>query len=74
MKYPIETIIMINNCEWRVEEFRMGRGREWVYTLVSENMDGSFESMRLNESAITKITSTVSQNEKSDELVEEVFA
>ena len=71
MKYPIETIIMINNCEWRVEEFRMGRGREWVYTLLSENVDGSFETMRLNESAITKITS---QNEKSEELIEEVFA
>ena len=71
MKYPIETIIMINNCEWRVEEFRMGRGREWVYTLLSENVDGSFETMRLNESAITKITS---QNEKSEEIIEEVFA
>ncbi len=29
MKYPVDTIVMINNREWRVGEFRMGRGREW---------------------------------------------
>ena len=71
MKYPIETIIMINNCEWRVEEFRMGRGREWVYTLLSENVDGSFETMRLNETAISKIMLHEPQGE---EYSEEVFA
>ena len=71
MKYPIDTIIIINNSEWRVAEFRMGRGREWVYTLSFEDTDGSFETIRLNETAITKIMLTESQGE---EYVQEVFA
>ena len=71
MKYPIDTIIMINNFEWRVAEFRMGRGREWVYTLSYEDTDGSFETMRLNETAISKIMLHEPQGE---EYSEEVFA
>ena len=63
MKYPINTVVMINNCEWRVAEYRLGRGREWVYTLSNEDIDGSFETMRLNETAIGKIMSTKSRNE-----------
>ena len=57
MKYPVDTIVMINNREWRIAEYRMGRGREWVYTLSNENTDGSFDSMRLNETAIGQILS-----------------
>ena len=63
MKYPIDTIVIINNCDWRVAEYRLGRGREWVYTLSNELVDGSFETMRLNETAIGKIMSTNSRNE-----------
>ena len=74
MKYPIDTLVKINNCDWRVAEFRMGRGREWVYTLSFEDTDGSFETMRLNETAITKIMSTTPQGEDPLEISEEVFA
>ena len=74
MKYPIDTLIMINNCEWRVAEFRMGRGREWVYTLSFEDTDGSFETMRLNETAIGKIILTESQGEDFLEVSEEALA
>ena len=74
MKYPIDTTIMINNCEWRVAEFRMGRGREWVYTLSFEDTDGSFETMRLNETAIGKIMLTESQGENFLEVSEEALA
>ena len=74
MKYSIDTIVMINNCEWRVAEYRMGRGREWVYTLANEHTDGSFDTMRLNEVAIGKILVKESQGEVSIELKEEVFA
>ena len=74
MKYPIDTLIMINNCEWRVAEFRMGRGREWVYTLSFEDTDGSFETMRLNETAIGKIMLTESQGEDFLEVSEEALA
>ena len=68
MKYPIETIIMINDCEWKVAEFRLGRGREWVYTLSNEDIDGTFNTMRLNETAIGKIMKKEPQN---DELISE---
>ena len=58
MKYPIDTIIMINNFEWRVAEFRMGRGREWVYTLSYEDTDGSYTTMSLNERAMDGLSLT----------------
>ena len=58
MKYPIDSTIVINNKEWRVAEYRMGRGREWIYTLSHESTDGSYTTMRLNEMAIDGITMT----------------
>ena len=36
MKFPINTVIKINDCDWKVEEYRLGRGREWVYTLSTD--------------------------------------
>ena len=74
MKYPVDTIVMINNCEWRIAGYRLGRGREWVYTLSNENTDGSFDTMRLNEVAIGKIMVEEPQGEVSFEIEEEVFA
>jgi hypothetical protein len=74
MKYPVDTIVMINNREWRVAEFRMGRGREWVYTLANECTDGSYDTMRLNEIAIGKILDQEPQGETSFDVPEEVFA
>ena len=56
MKYKIDDMISINNKEWRIAEFRMGRGREWVYTLSHEDTDGSYTTMRVNERAIDGIT------------------
>ena len=73
MKYPIDTIVIINNSEWRVAEYRMGRGREWVYTLANENTDGSYDTMCLNEIAIGKIMSTVPHSKVRFEKTEEVF-
>ena len=74
MKYPVDTIVMINNREWRVAEYRMGWGREWVYTLANELTDGSFETMRLNEVAIGRIMVKEPQGEIPLALEEEVFA
>ena len=74
MKYQIDTIIMINNREWRVAEYRMGRGREWIYTMSNENTDGSYDTMRLNETAIGKIVSNEPQGEVPYEAADEVFA
>ena len=55
MKYKIDDTVMINNIEWRIAEYRMGRGREWVYTLAHESTDGSYTTMRVNERAIDGI-------------------
>ena len=55
MKYKIDDTIIINNKEWRIAEHRMGRGREWVYTLSYEDTDGSYTTMRVNERAIDGI-------------------
>ena len=74
MKYPVDTIVMINNREWRVAEFRMGRGREWVYTLANERTDGSYDTMRLNEIAIVKILGQEPQGEVPFDAPEEVCA
>jgi len=57
MKYKIDDMISINNKDWRVAEYRMGRGREWIYTLSYEDTDGSYTTMSMNESAIDGITS-----------------
>ena len=73
MKYPVDTIIMINNREWRIAEYRMGRGREWVYTLANECTDGSYDTMRLNEVAIEKILIQEPRGEASCNIVEEVL-
>ena len=56
MKYKIDEMISINNVEWRIAEFRMGRGREWKYTLSHEDTDGTYTTMSLNERAIDGIT------------------
>ena len=58
MKYKINDTIVINNTEWTIAEYRMGRGREWKYTLSYEDTDGSYTTMSLNERAIESITLT----------------
>ena len=57
MKYKIGDAVSINNTEWVIAEYRMGRGREWKYTLSHEDTDGSFTTMSLNERAIDGILS-----------------
>ena len=58
MKYSIDSTIIINNKEWRVAEYRMGRGREWKYTLSHEETDGSYTTMSLNERAMDGLALT----------------
>ena len=74
MKYPVDTLVLINNREWRVAEYRMGRGREWVYTLANERTDGSYDTMRLNELAIGKILAEEPQGDLSFTTSAESFA
>ena len=56
MRYKINDTIVINKVEWTIAEYRMGRGREWVYTLAHEDTDGSYTTMSLNERALDGVT------------------
>ena len=58
MKYNIGDSISINNTDWTISEHRMGRGREWKYTLSHESTDGSFTTMSLNERAMDGLALT----------------
>ena len=51
----IDTIVSINNEEWRVAEKRMKYGREWFNTLSRENIDGTYKRLSLNEDALKSI-------------------
>ena len=55
MKYEIDTEIKINDITWRIAEYRMRFGRQWVYVLLNEKVDGSFEALYLEEKSIDKI-------------------
>ena len=55
MNEYIGTRIVINNVEWRVAQKIFRFGREWQYTLSHENVDGTYESMQLNEDALENI-------------------
>ena len=58
MKYKINDTIVINNIEWIIAEYRLGRGREYKYTLSHEETDGSYITMSLNERAMDGVTLT----------------
>jgi hypothetical protein len=58
MKYKIDDMVVINNTEWRIAEYRMTRGREYKYTLSYEHTDGSYETMSLNERAMDGLALT----------------
>ena len=47
--------VTINNVEYRVAQRIFRFGREWQYTLSHENVDGTYESMQLNETALESI-------------------
>ena len=57
MRYKINDTVVINNVEWLIAEYRMQRGRQYMYTLSHEDTDGSFTTMSLNERAIDGILS-----------------
>jgi len=58
MKYNIGDAVSINNTEWVISEYRMGRGRQWTYTLSHEDTDGSYVTMSLNERAMDGLAKT----------------
>ena len=68
MKYKIDDTIVINNTEWRISEYRMGRGRQYTYTLSHEDTDGSYVTMSLNERAMDGLAKTGALIGSTDEI------
>ena len=67
MKYKINDTVVINNMEWVISEHRMGRGRQWLYTLSHEETDGSYITMSLNERAMDGLKLTGGMMGSKDE-------
>ena len=55
------TRININNKVWKVAEKTFKYGREWQYTLSHENVGGTYETIRISESALIKIVASGSK-------------
>ena len=55
-KNIIGTTVTINDKVWRIADKTFRYGREWQYTLSHENIDGTYESMRINKDALETIT------------------
>ena len=70
MKYKIDDMVTINNTEWRISEYKMGRGREYKYTLSHEDTDGSYTTMSLNERAMDGIVKSGGMIGSLDEIPE----
>ena len=70
MKYKIDDTVMINNTEWRIAEYRMGRGRQYTYTLSYEDTDGTYTTMSLNERAMDGLAKTGGMMGSIDEISE----
>ena len=58
MKYKIDDVVMINNTEWKIAEYRMERGRQWTYTLSYKHTDCTNQTMSLNERAMDGLVKT----------------
>jgi len=66
MKYKIDTEIIINDNVWRVAEFRMRFGMQWVYVLSKENIDGVYKTLYLDEKSLDLIIHSESQGYNPD--------
>ncbi len=64
MKYNIDSIIIINNIEWRVAGVAFRFGKEWQYTLQRETTDGAFKTIYMNENSINEIFMQESQTDE----------
>ena len=54
-KYPLDQQVVINDIEWRIAEYRFKYGREWVYVIQYENIDGTYKTIESNEKSLTEI-------------------
>jgi|TARA_Y100001951_G_C11082563_1_gene152167 hypothetical protein len=53
--------VNINDMEWKIAEKTFRFGREWQYTLSHENVDGTYETIRIGEDALLNIVESGSR-------------
>ena len=66
MKYKIDTEVVINDYLWRIAEYRMRFGMQWIYVLSRETIDGKFESLYLDEKSLDLIIISEMQSSSPD--------
>ena len=54
-KYKLDEEITINNLQWRIAEYKFKYGRQWVYILQHETVDGMYKTLEFNEKTLTEI-------------------
>ena len=54
-KYKLDEQITINKLQWRIAEYKFKFGREWVYILQHETVEGTYKTLEFNEQTLTAI-------------------
>jgi len=54
-KYKLDEQITINNLQWRIAEYKFRFGREWIYVLQHETVEGMYKTLEFNEKTLTEI-------------------
>jgi len=54
-KYPLDQQVTINELQWRIAEYKFKYGRQWVYILQHETVEGTYKILELNEKSLTEI-------------------
>ena len=68
-KYELDEQITINNLQWRIAEYKFRFGREWIYVLQHETVDGTYKTLEFNEQTLTAIIESGSEVVLKDEKV-----
>ena len=68
-KYKLDEQITINNLQWRIAEYKFRFGREWIYVLQHETVDGTYKTLEFNEQTLTAIIESGSEVVLKDEKV-----
>ena len=68
-KYKLDEQITINNLQWRIAEYKFKYGRQWVYILQHETVEGTYKTLEFNEKTLTAIIESGSEIVLKDEKV-----
>jgi hypothetical protein len=60
-KYKLDEQITINNLQWRIAEYKFKYGRQWVYILQHETVEGTYKTLEFNEKTLTAIIESGSE-------------